>query len=394
MVIRGELFYPERIALPPDSEAVIELRADASDQRTLVIQQRIQLDGRQVPIPFELSVDRGLLDADETYRVRGAVFSRPGPARVTDAVTIDTGTDLTELAPLRLYPIERATFGMPFRCGELGIVVGPLGDQEWMAVDGRVFALKPVPAASGARYESVDDPATGFWSKGDRALLEIGGETFPECRAITGPELPFVARGQEPGWMVRITEDEIDLNADYGATRIRFAEPRLQISLEELAYHANTTEHRLKITIHSTLCADIATGMPHPYRVSYELDGDTHRGCGGEPKNLLLAEWEVEAVANEPPIEDTRITIAFLDDDRVAGLGSCNRFMGGFELTGETLAFAPMAGTLMSCGDSIDRQERKFHDVLSEVYRFSVPEKEHLVLHARTGETIEARRLD
>jgi hypothetical protein len=27
---------------------------------------------------------------------------------------------------------------------------------------------------------------------------------LPECRAITAPELPFTARGQEPGWLIKI----------------------------------------------------------------------------------------------------------------------------------------------------------------------------------------------
>jgi len=394
LVIRGELFYPERIALPPDSLAVIELRAGEAGHGTVAAAQEIELEGRQVPIAFELTIERALLDDGEPHRVRGGVFSRPGPARITEPVTIDIDTDLVELAPLRLHPIEHVPFGTAYRCGEHGIVFGALGDHDWLVVDGRVFALKAVPAASGARYEALDDSATGFWSKGDRAIVDSGGETLPECQAVTGPELPFVARGQEPGWMVRITDEMIDLNADYGATRITFPGPRLQATLGEVAYTASTPEHHLKVVIHQTICADIATGMPHPYRVSYDLNGEGQAGCGGDPKSLLLAEWGVETVADEPPLEDTQITIAFLDDGRVAGLGSCNRYMGGFELTGEGLTFTPMAGTLMACGDEIDRQERRFHEVLGEVYRFSRPEPEQLVLHARTGETITARRAD
>jgi uncharacterized lipoprotein YbaY len=61
LVIRGWLSYPERIALPTASTAVVELRAANVRPAALVAGQRRQLGGRQVPIPFELSVDTALL---------------------------------------------------------------------------------------------------------------------------------------------------------------------------------------------------------------------------------------------------------------------------------------------------------------------------------------------
>jgi membrane-bound inhibitor of C-type lysozyme len=38
-----------------------------------------------------------------------------------------------------------------------------------------------VRAASGAKYEAEGDPATTFWSKGDKATLTIRGQALPEC---------------------------------------------------------------------------------------------------------------------------------------------------------------------------------------------------------------------
>ena len=55
LVIRGEMFYPEHLALTPDCVAIVELRADDAGPSELVAEQRRRLDGRQVPIPFELS---------------------------------------------------------------------------------------------------------------------------------------------------------------------------------------------------------------------------------------------------------------------------------------------------------------------------------------------------
>lgn len=393
LVIRGELFYPERIALPADSLAIVELRAAEGGRGPLLAEQRIELDGRQVPIPFELTVDRAELDAGMAPSVRGAILSRPGPVRVTAPAEIDASQDAVELAPLRLRVVEQIAFGTPYRCGDRSVIFGALGAHERMIVDGEAFDLKPVVSASGARYQSLDDPGTSFWSKGDRATVEVRGETLPECTVISGPQLPFVARGQEPGWRIAISNEEIHLLGDYGATELRFPRPEPIVAVAEVAYHAATADHRLSVFIQPTLCADIATGMPHPYRVQYELDGERQSGCGGDPHALLTgAEWEIDALAGEPPVADSRMTIQFLEGNRVAGQGSCNRYMGGFELTGEGLSFTQLAGTLMACEDPISQQETRFLSMLAEVQRFDLPTTDQLVLHTAGGETITARR--
>jgi uncharacterized lipoprotein YbaY len=45
----------------------------------VVAEQRIELKGRQVPVPFELTVDRAKLVAGKQYSVRGAFFSGARP---------------------------------------------------------------------------------------------------------------------------------------------------------------------------------------------------------------------------------------------------------------------------------------------------------------------------
>jgi heat shock protein HslJ/membrane-bound inhibitor of C-type lysozyme len=393
LVIRGELFYPERIALPPDSLAIVELRAADGGGEPLLAEQRIELEGRQVPIAFELTVDRAELDAAMPPSVRGAILSRPGPVRVTEPAEIDASQDVVELAPLRLRPVEQVGFGSPYRCGEHTVIFGALGAHERMIVDGEAFDLKPVVSASGARFEALDDPDTSFWSRGDRATVEVRGETLPECQIISGPQLPFVARGQEPGWRIEISDQEIHLLGDYGATELRFPRPEMILAVAEVAYHAANADRRLSVFIQPTLCADIATGMPHPYRVQYELDGERQSGCGGDPHTLLSgAEWEIESLAGEPPVAGSRMTIQFLEGNRVAGQSSCNRYMGGFKLTGEGLGFTQLAGTLMACEDPISQQETRFLAMLAEVYRFDLPATDQLVLHTAGGETINARR--
>jgi heat shock protein HslJ/uncharacterized lipoprotein YbaY len=393
LVIRGRLSYPERIALPPASAAVVELRAADVRPAALVAEQRRQLDGRQVPIPFELSVDPALLQSGARYLLRGAVVSTPGPLRVTQGVEIAVTSGVVELGELRLRPVEQAVFGTPYRCGDVAAIFGALGTKELLVVGGRSFELEPVVSASGARYQALGDGDTSFWSKGDRATVVARGVALPECRAVTAPELPFTARGQEPGWQIIINDQTVLLNADYGALQLRMPRPEPEITAAGIVYRTAADGRNLSVSIQPRICADIATGMPHPYRVRYELDGETHSGCGGEPKSLLTGEeWVVEEIGGRPVIADAEVMMLFMEDDRVAGSASCNRFFGSYKLSGEGLSFGQMGGTMMACPGPLADQEARFLKLLQETYRFEIDPEGRLVLHTPHQQGIVARR--
>ena len=106
MLIRGELASRARIALPADGVAVVELTRP-SDGR-VIADQRIALNGRQVPIAFELRVHRATLPDDTGYALRGAVHARGQATWISDPVDVRlVGTDLY-VGPLILRPWEAA----------------------------------------------------------------------------------------------------------------------------------------------------------------------------------------------------------------------------------------------------------------------------------------------
>jgi putative lipoprotein len=100
LTIRGELTYLQRIALPGDAVATVEMKpAGAADDASATAGTRIALEGRQVPVAFSLEVPRAHLDAGTAYVLHGAieVDSRPrwlsGPVEVdTAAASVDVGT--------------------------------------------------------------------------------------------------------------------------------------------------------------------------------------------------------------------------------------------------------------------------------------------------------------
>lgn len=396
LVVRGEMFYLERIALPPDSVAIVELRAGNEGEGNLLGTMREELGTRQVPIAFELSLETADLPDGGPFEFRGGIRSEPGPLRVTETLAVEQRTGEVDLGSLRLRPVPETAFGVPYRCGDDGVVFGTLGAGQHLVVGSEVFDLRPEISGSGARYVAVDGSPVEFWSKGDEAMVTLHGEVLDNCERLTEPELPFTARGQEPGWDLRIDEEAMVLRTQYGQQQLDFPRVPPQISAAGTRYEAEMEDHRLTVLVDRQACNDTMADISFPYRVRYTLDGDAQMGCGGDPRDVLGGgEWLIEEIGGEPVIAGTVPTIEFLHiegDDRFAGRASCNRYMGGFRLTGEGLNLSPAASTLMACPDEAQAlQERRLLELLGEVYGFGIDDADRLVLRTGTS-TILARR--
>jgi uncharacterized lipoprotein YbaY len=107
LTITGSLTYRARLTLPPESSAVVELRDAAAPPGTPVVaEQRIDLKGRQIPIGFELVVDRAKLAVDKRYVVRGGILSRARPLWVSTNVAVDVSTPNLDVGALTLTQVR------------------------------------------------------------------------------------------------------------------------------------------------------------------------------------------------------------------------------------------------------------------------------------------------
>ncbi|MBO9514141.1 MAG: YbaY family lipoprotein [Variovorax sp.] len=84
--VTGTVAYRERIALDPSAEIVVQLldvsRMDVA--ATVLAEQRIRADGRQVPIGFELEVDPSRVDPRMRYTVSARILQDGRLLFVTD----------------------------------------------------------------------------------------------------------------------------------------------------------------------------------------------------------------------------------------------------------------------------------------------------------------------
>lgn len=386
LLVQGSLFYPERIALPADSVARVTLRRfDATGERT-VAEQEIPLQGRQVPIPF--SFDATVFPGEAAvYEVRGRVTLGAEPFRITRPMMLDAGAATVDLGMLRLLPLEQVALGTHYVCGTEELLFSAEGETARMAIHSRVIDLARVRSGSGVKYSALGDDTTFFHGKGDEAVIEIEGRRLPTCRKAAPPAAPFRARGQEPPWTVSLRDGEVEFLLGYDQRRTVL--PLLGVTTEGRVtrFRAAGPGHRLAMDVAQRKCNDSMSGMPFPYIVAVEFDDQAFTGCGGEPIDLLAGrEWVIEDIAGGGIIDRSRVTVAFDPEERrVFGQASCNRYTGGFVLTGEGLSFGNVASTMMACAEALMNQERKFFQVLDGINRFDLDNTGTLVLSGSNG---------
>lgn len=200
----------------------------------------------------------------------------------------------------------------------------------------------------------------------------------------------YTARGQEPGWMLTITDRTIALNTADGA-RFETANPQPTRTPASGRYDVVLNGKAAAISIEPQICRDSMSGMPHPDRVTISGLNGALNGCGGAPRALLgTKEWSITEVGSSAVLGSTAPTIAFLDDNAVAGSGSCNRFRGGFKLTGETLTIEQLATTMMACPDQVMQQEQAIIRQIEATRSFDIRADGALILKDAKGGTLVA----
>lgn len=223
-------------------------------------------------------------------------------------------------------------------------------------------------------------------AQADAAAPEVAAKAESAAETET-----IVAHGNEPGWRITLGADETEFVLDYGERTFTAPTPAPEILDGARTYRF--AEADVVLALSDALCADDATGMPHPQTALLE-DGDrVMNGCAGDPMTMLTGdEWIVEDIGGGGVIDMARTSLAFGEDGRVTGSGACNRYGASYTLTGEGLSIGPIAATRKGCPGAIMDQENRFFDALSAVERFEIDETGALLLYGGGQQLLLARR--
>lgn len=316
------------------------------------------------------------------------------------------------VAPAALPPPPAAKdLGVPkdYNCAGTAIEAIYFEHTAMLRLDGETIRLDPVAVASGSRYQGwrADGVLIDLWEKGGTAILNVAGNDYPECvlvetpaEAATGatnatplPEVQnaspaseavrtYTARGNEPFWLVQIDATEVRWNTpDHVASDVFTSLAR---TTREGGFDVSATREgaALALSARAALCRDSMSGMPYPDTVTVRLDGAEYRGCGGDPRALLIAgEWTVARI-NDKATGESPPTLRFMADGGASGFAGCNRWTAGATLTGEGLAFERPTSTMMACPEPAMAIEQAFLAALSTVTRHDIDDAGRLVLFA------------
>lgn len=281
-----------------------------------------------------------------------------------------------------------------YQCGQLDLRVTSSKDSNLIGVNyqDKRLLLRPKPSASGALYVLPGDDQTHFWSKGERATFSVKGQTYPECLQAGVMETSFKATGNEPFWYAHVEGGELLFNRPFDAGESE------EIVLETVVANRHGREFRgeldgqsLTLKVAHQLCEDTMSGSQFPAQVRLEMGDEVFQGCGGDPQRLFRgAEWVVDDLAGTGIIDSSRMTIEFLEENRLAGRASCNSYGGQYELTGEGVSFDYLFSTKMACAPALMKQEQRFLELMADVKIASIGQQGELILKTSEGEEIKA----
>lgn len=181
-----------------------------------------------------------------------------------------------------------------------------------------------------------------------------------------------------PGAMLHLRLEDVSRQ---GAPAILLAEDRIPIAGQvpvafSLAYDPARIEPRFTYAVRAEIVLDgrvlFRTDRIHPVltrgagdRVELLL-ARAREGAAAAPE-LVGPLWIAEDIAGRGVVDRSRTSMSFDAAGRVAGLGGCNRFTGGYTLDGDRLRFGQMAGTMMACPPALAEQEQRLHAALAQV---------------------------
>ena len=173
----------------------------------------------------------------------------------------------------------------------------------------------------------------------------------------------YVARGNEPGWMLTMDEKTIAYQGDYGQTKISVPAVTGTPSFNGMRY----ITPRLTVDVTYAACSDDMSGKRFADSVMVTADGRTVKGCGGRalpPETLDDTHWKIVSIDEMPVASGGKAAELHFAGGKISGSAGCNNLSGGYLAEGTSLTFAPIAATRMMCPEPQMTQEMKLLGIL------------------------------
>lgn len=106
---------------------------------------------------------------------------------------------------------------------------------------------------------------------------------------------------------------------------------------------------------------------------------------------LAKTNWVAEDVNKAGVVANSRITLSFSGDDKIAGSGGCNRYFGAYREADKALNVSGVGATKMACAAALMDQETNYLGVLGAAKAYALNDRGGLVITAADGRTVTLR---
>ena len=111
---------------------------------------------------------------------------------------------------------------------------------------------------------------------------------------------------------------------------------------------------------------------------------DEEQPANAEPVELT-GTWRVEDINEGGVIDNTMVTIRFVEFDKIAGSTGCNRYSGSVTTTNEKFVVSKAVTTRKMCAPAIVKQEDRFLTALNDATRYEIESGTWLVIYDGTN---------
>ncbi|MEJ5962647.1 META domain-containing protein [Pedobacter immunditicola] len=208
----------------------------------------------------------------------------------------------------------------------------------------------------------------------------------------------FYATGNEPFWSLSIDfEGSMHyITAEGFELTVPAVKGEKAMDAHVTRYHSETDKGTLTVQVFTQFCEDTMSGKKNNFKVQVEVKkrgdsvAETVTGCGNYLGVYEINDvWTLQRIGSKD-IDTADKTLKSptmelrLNDNRVLGLGGCNRYSGSFSLEGDKMIFGYMLSTMMACpGMSLESQFLKLLNEKTLPYKL-----EKGVLYVGTGENM------
>ncbi len=109
-------------------------------------------------------------------------------------------------------------------------------------------------------------------------------------------------------------------------------------------------------------------------------------------ENGIHGNWIAERIQGHKIKGKTQSTLDIAEDGKISGTGGCNRYMGGMEITGNTVKVSPVGATMMACAPKMMEQDAKFHAALRLVTNWKIKRNHLILIDAKDREVLRLKR--